>query len=214
MTAGPAAPPRASFDDRAEQRAGDAADRAARASANRADAARVKAGNAGARHGKAQHRAGAKPEALSDDDAQALAANSGADPAELQTIYNDEATRADTEAATQAPATASHGSPGLFSGGSSTGLVQNGAGAILGLIAFALARAFLKGGTAEARGWIAAKFLNRPYTGAAPPPPAAAGKAATPTAPSVLHSTPALPTPGVTAVPRQPNLPNLPAAPG
>ncbi len=41
--------------------------------------------------------------------------------------------------------------------------VNDGAGFLLGLIVYALALNYLQGGAAQARGWIAAKFVNRPY---------------------------------------------------
>lgn len=44
---------------------------------------------------------------------------------------------------------------------------SDGGGLILGLILYALGYNFLAGGAPQARGWLAAKFLNRPY-GAAP----------------------------------------------
>jgi hypothetical protein len=41
-------------------------------------------------------------------------------------------------------------------------LVNDGAGFLLGLIVYALVINYLRGGTAQARGWIAAKFINKP----------------------------------------------------
>jgi hypothetical protein len=61
------------------------------------------------------------------------------------------------------------------------GLVDDGAGFILGLVAYALLVNYLRGGVPAVRGWLAAKFINRPYMGAsagspaqAAPPPAQA----------------------------------------
>ncbi len=48
------------------------------------------------------------------------------------------------------------------------------AGTALGFVAFALFRAILNGGPAEAKGWLAAKFINEPYTGGVPVPTAPA----------------------------------------
>jgi len=45
--------------------------------------------------------------------------------------------------------------------------VDDGAGFLLGLFVFALVRCFLQGGTAEARQWLGAKFLNHTSKGAA-----------------------------------------------
>lgn len=43
------------------------------------------------------------------------------------------------------------------------GIVDDGAGFVLGLLLYALALNYLQGGAAQARGWIRAKFLNQPY---------------------------------------------------
>lgn len=43
------------------------------------------------------------------------------------------------------------------------GFVNDGAGMILGLILYALALNYLQGGAPQARGWIAAKFINKAY---------------------------------------------------
>lgn len=64
-------------------------------------------------------------------------------------------------------------------GGGAPQVVNEGAGFLLGLIGYALLINFLRGGRAQARGWIAAKFLNRPY-GAAQPLPAQPGPPAMP----------------------------------
>jgi hypothetical protein len=53
-------------------------------------------------------------------------------------------------------------------GGGAPQIVNDGAGFVLGLVGYGLFINFLRGGRAQARGWVAAKFLNRPYT-----PPAA-----------------------------------------
>ena len=36
---------------------------------------------------------------------------------------------------------------------------------ILGILIWALVVNFLRGGTPQAKGWLAAKFFNQPYTG-------------------------------------------------
>lgn len=59
------------------------------------------------------------------------------------------------------------------------GAVEQGAGFLLGVIAYALALNYLRGGPDAARGWLAAKFLNRPYAA----PPAAALTPETPARP-------------------------------
>lgn len=43
------------------------------------------------------------------------------------------------------------------------GWVNDSAGWVLGLLVYALALNYLRGGAPQAKGWIAAKFLNRPY---------------------------------------------------
>jgi len=54
-------------------------------------------------------------------------------------------------------------------------VIDAGAGWVLGLIAYAVFNAYLNYGPAGARGWFAAKFLNKPYSpnGAQTPAPAA-----------------------------------------
>lgn len=47
------------------------------------------------------------------------------------------------------------------------GWVNNGAGFVLGLVLYALVLNYLKGGPAQVKGWIAAKFINKPYAGRA-----------------------------------------------
>lgn len=42
------------------------------------------------------------------------------------------------------------------------GWVNDGAGFVLGLVLFALVRNYLEGGPDQAKGWIAAKFINKP----------------------------------------------------
>ncbi|MCU1449333.1 MAG: hypothetical protein JWP02_1503 [Acidimicrobiales bacterium] len=51
-------------------------------------------------------------------------------------------------------------------------VVEEGAGFLLGLVLYALVLSYIKYGPDGVRGWLAAKFFNRPYNppGAAPPP--------------------------------------------
>jgi hypothetical protein len=44
----------------------------------------------------------------------------------------------------------------------------DGAGAVLALFAYPLLINALKGGPAQAKGWVAAKFINQPYGGPGP----------------------------------------------
>lgn len=44
-------------------------------------------------------------------------------------------------------------------------VVDEGAGFVLGLVAYALLLNYLRGGIPAVRGWLAAKFINRPYHG-------------------------------------------------
>ncbi|MFL6144534.1 MAG: hypothetical protein ACJ72N_22060 [Labedaea sp.] len=63
---------------------------------------------------------------------------------------------------------------------------EEGAGVLLGLLAYALLLAYIRYGPDGVRGWLAAKFLNRPYGPAlrdAPPPPFPT-KPSSPTPPS------------------------------
>jgi hypothetical protein len=41
--------------------------------------------------------------------------------------------------------------------------VNQGAGFVLGMLVYALALNYVQGGPDQARGWLAAKFLNKPY---------------------------------------------------
>lgn len=41
--------------------------------------------------------------------------------------------------------------------------ISDGAGFVLGLLVYALVLNFLQGGAPQARGWLAAKFINKPY---------------------------------------------------
>lgn len=43
------------------------------------------------------------------------------------------------------------------------GFVNDSAGWVLGLVVYALVLNYLQGGAAQARGWLGAKFINRPY---------------------------------------------------
>jgi hypothetical protein len=42
---------------------------------------------------------------------------------------------------------------------------DDGAGFLLGVLAWTLTLNYLRGGLPQAKGWLAAKFLNRPFTG-------------------------------------------------
>jgi hypothetical protein len=53
---------------------------------------------------------------------------------------------------------------GSVAGVRGPGLVNDGAGFVLGLILYALVLNYVQGGPSQARGWIAAKFLNRPFS--------------------------------------------------
>jgi hypothetical protein len=70
--------------------------------------------------------------------------------------------------------------------------VNDGAGFILGLVVFALVRAFLAGGSTEAKEWLAAKFLNHPGTKAATSSGATGSKTA-PASPDTTTTAPASP---------------------
>lgn len=52
------------------------------------------------------------------------------------------------------------------------GFVEEGAGLLLGLLAWALVLAYFRGGPAAVKGWLAAKFLNKPYKPATSTPAA------------------------------------------
>jgi hypothetical protein len=43
--------------------------------------------------------------------------------------------------------------------------VHDGAGFLLGLFLYAMALNYIRGGAPATRGWLGAKFLNKPYTG-------------------------------------------------
>lgn len=64
---------------------------------------------------------------------------------------NDQAPAAADPASTVRPS-------GVPLGGDDT---QNAAGFLMGLLAYAVAVNFIRGGRAQVRGWLAAKFLNR-----------------------------------------------------
>jgi len=57
---------------------------------------------------------------------------------------------------------------------------------VLGLIAYAVFNAYLNYGPAGARGWFAAKFLNKPYSPNGAPAPAPAAPKLGSTAPSTI----------------------------
>lgn len=61
------------------------------------------------------------------------------------------------------------------------GIANDGAGFLLGLVAYALLANFLRGGAAGARAWLSAKFVNRVSDAATPIAPA---RPATPTKPT------------------------------
>lgn len=65
--------------------------------------------------------------------------------------------------------------------GKAGSIANDGAGFLLGLFAYALVANFLRNGAAGSRGWLAAKFLNRPM-GAASAKPNAPAKPAGPDA--------------------------------
>jgi hypothetical protein len=50
--------------------------------------------------------------------------------------------------------------------------IEDGAGFVLGLIAYSLLLAYLRGGPDAVKGWLKAKFLNQPYKGQLAHPPA------------------------------------------
>jgi hypothetical protein len=79
---------------------------------------------------------------------------------------------------------------------SSSSTVNDGAGVLLGVFVYALLLNYLQGGTDQARGWLASKFLNKPWTGtrAAPVAPSA------PSRPTATPATPANPTRLVTVL--------------
>lgn len=65
-------------------------------------------------------------------------------------------------------------------------VVSDGAGLLLGMVAYALLINYLKGGAPQVRGWLAAKFINKPYT----VPSSGPGSVITPAAPSPQFYTP------------------------
>lgn len=69
---------------------------------------------------------------------------------------------------------------------------EDGAGLLLGVFAWALILNFVRGGPAQARGWLAAKFLNKPYQ-VAKTFGSESIPAARPSAPSVIPAHPAAP---------------------
>ena len=65
-----------------------------------------------------------------------------------------------------APAPSRSGGPGARPTSTAT-VSQQGAGLFVGLIAYALLVNYIRGGTPQVKGWLAAKFMNKPYTGGA-----------------------------------------------
>lgn len=64
------------------------------------------------------------------------------------------------DARAETPAPTSSGGGGGGGGSSSPGVVDDGAGFVLGLLSYALVLAYLRGGTEGVRAWLRAKFLN------------------------------------------------------
>ena len=82
--------------------------------------------------------------------------------------------------ATWYPCTRPDAAPARPARSSSGGAAQEGAGFLLGLFAYALLLNYLRGGVPQVKGWLGAKFLNKPYRGASQAPPAAPAQPAQP----------------------------------
>lgn len=89
---------------------------------------------------------------------------SGGTSRSLDEVLADERAKA-SEAPAAAPSPPPSPAPRVPSTSSTSSTGGNGAGVLLGMLGYAVLVNFLHGGPAQVRGWMAAKFLNKPYQG-------------------------------------------------
>lgn len=77
------------------------------------------------------------------------------------------------------------------------GIAADGAGFVLGLLAWALVLSYLRGGTPAVQGWLKAKFINEPYQ---PGKKAAGGTGVNPFVPSPTPAAPTYPYPAAPVI--------------